>query len=202
MNCKDTKNKKSPAEYYVKKDFFTFEALSNLLINFQYKKSGMPQEIERKFLVNGEFKKFATKQTRIKQGYLSSVPGRSVRIRINGQKGFITIKGAANKTGLSRYEWEKEIAVTEAVELLEICEPGVIEKIRYYIPYGDFTFEVDEFYGENEGLIVAEIEMKSESDNFERPDWLGNEVTGDRRYFNSMLVKNPFSTWKENLKDP
>ena len=105
----------------------------------------MPQEIERKFLVNGDFKKFATKHTRISQGYLSSHPERSVRIRINGDKGFITIKGASDITGVSRYEWEKELPVSDAAELLGICEPGVIEKNRYYIPSGDFTFEVDEF---------------------------------------------------------
>jgi len=159
----------------------------------------MPQEIERKFLVNGDFKKFATEQSKIRQGYLSSVPGRSVRIRINGEKGFITIKGAADKSGVSRYEWESEISLADAAELLEICEPGVIEKIRYYIPSGDFTYEVDEFYGENEGLIVAEIELKSESDKFEKPEWLGIEVTGDRKYFNSSLIKNPYANWKTNL---
>jgi len=162
----------------------------------------MPQEIERKFLVKGDFKKFAAKQTRIRQGYLSSVSGRSVRIRINGEKGFVTIKGAVNKTGVSRYEWEKEIPVTDASELLEICEPGIIEKNRYYIPSGDYTYEVDEFLGENEGLIVAEIELKSESDKFEKPEWLGKEVTGDRRYFNSMLIKNPYTRWQINLKNP
>jgi adenylate cyclase len=162
----------------------------------------MPQEIERKFLVIGDFKKFATKHSVIRQGYLSSVPGRSVRIRINGEKGFITIKGAANKSGVNRYEWEKEIPVSDAEELLKICEPGVIEKIRYYIPVGEFIFEVDEFYGENEGLIVAEIELKSESDKFEKPEWLGTEVTGDRRYYNSVLCKNPFTRWETNLKNP
>jgi len=162
----------------------------------------MPQEIERKFLVIGDFKKFATKQSGIRQGYLSSVPGRSVRIRINGEKGFITIKGAANKSGVNRYEWEKEIPVSDAEELLKICEPGVIEKIRYYIPVGEFIFEVDEFHGENEGLIIAEIELKSESDKFEKPEWLGTEVTGDRRYYNSVLIKNPFTRWETNLKNP
>lgn len=155
----------------------------------------MAQEIERKFLVKGEFKKFAAKQTRITQGYLSSVPERTVRVRVKGDKGFITIKGIGNAAGASRYEWEKEIPVTEVNELLKICEPGVIDKTRYNVPIGNFTFEVDEFYGENEGLVVAEVELKSESDVFEKPEWLGVEVTGDVKYYNSMLMKNPFTKW-------
>jgi adenylate cyclase len=155
----------------------------------------MAQEIERKFLVKGEFKKFAAKQTRITQGYLSSVPERTVRVRVKGDKGFITIKGIGNAAGASRYEWEKEIPVAEVNELLKICEPGVIDKTRYNVPVGKFTFEVDEFYGENEGLTVAEVELKSESDVFEKPEWLGVEVTGDVKYYNSMLMKNPFTKW-------
>jgi adenylate cyclase len=155
----------------------------------------MAQEIERKFLVKGEFKKFAAKQTRITQGYLSSIPERTVRVRVKGEKGFITIKGIGNAAGASRYEWEKEIPVAEVNELLKICEPGVIDKTRYNVPIGNFTFEVDEFYGENEGLTVAEVELKSESDVFERPEWLGVEVTGDVKYYNSMLMKNPFTKW-------
>ena len=155
----------------------------------------MAQEIERKFFVKGEFKKFAAKQTRITQGYLSSVPERTVRVRVKGDKGFITVKGVGNASGASRYEWEKEIPVAEVMELLKICEPGVIDKTRYNIPAGNFTFEVDEFYGENQGLIVAEIELKSESDVFEKPEWLGEEVTGDKKYYNSMLMKNPYTKW-------
>jgi len=155
----------------------------------------MAQEIERKFLVNGEFKNLATKQTRITQGYLSSVPERTVRVRIKGDKGFITIKGIGNASGASRYEWEKEIPVSEAEELLEICEPGVIDKTRYLVKNGDHIFEVDEFYGDNEGLIVAELELKSEDETFSKPEWLGKEVTGDTRYFNSMLMKNPYKNW-------
>jgi adenylate cyclase len=155
----------------------------------------MAQEIERKFLVKGEFKKFAAKQTRITQGYLSSVPERTVRVRVKGDKGFITVKGVGNASGASRYEWEKEIPVAEVTELLKICEPGVIDKTRYNIPAGIFTFEVDEFYGENQGLVVAEIELKSESDVFEKPEWLGEEVTGDKKYYNSMLMKNPYTKW-------
>lgn len=155
----------------------------------------MAQEIERKFLVKGEFKKFAAKQTRITQGYLSSIPERTVRVRVKGDKGYITVKGVGNASGASRYEWEKEIPVTDVQELLKICEPGVIDKTRYNIPAGNFTFEVDEFYGENQGLVLAEIELKSESDVFEKPEWLGEEVTGDKRYYNSMLMKNPYTKW-------
>jgi len=155
----------------------------------------MAQEIERKFLVKGEFKKLAAKQTRITQGYLSSIPERTVRVRVKGEKGFITIKGIGNAAGASRYEWEKEIPVDEVMELLKICEPGVIDKTRYNIPVGGFTFEVDEFYGENQGLVVAEVELKSESDVFEKPEWLGTEVTGDVKYYNSMLMKNPYTKW-------
>jgi adenylate cyclase len=157
----------------------------------------MAQEIERKFLVKGDFRGEAGKVTRIIQGYLSSVPERTVRIRIRGEKGFLTIKGPGNATGVIRYEWEKEIPVAEAEELLTICEPGVIDKTRYEIIKGNHVFEVDEFYGENNGLILAEIELSYEDEEFERPHWLGDEVTGDSRYFNSELIKYPFSKWQE-----
>ncbi len=156
----------------------------------------MAQEIERKFLVKGDFKPFVTKQTRITQGYLSSVPERTVRVRIKGDKGFITIKGIGNESGASRYEWEKEIPVEEVKELLKLCEPGIIDKTRYIVPANDgLKFEVDEFYGDNEGLTVAEIELPSEDFKFEKPGWLGEEVTGDVKYFNSMLMKNPYKNW-------
>ena len=155
----------------------------------------MGKEIEKKFLVNGDFKSFAGKQTRIVQGYLSSVPERTVRIRIKGDKGFITIKGIGNVSGASRYEWEKEIPISETEELLKICEPGVIDKTRFLVKAGPHTFEVDEFYGENSGLVLAEIELADEAESFERPAWLGAEVTGDTRYYNSMLMKNPFTKW-------
>ncbi len=155
----------------------------------------MAQEIERKFLVGGDFKSQAGRQTRITQGYLSSVPERTVRVRIKGEKGFLTIKGIGSESGASRYEWEREIPVAEAHELLAICEPGVIDKTRYLVEYGGKTFEVDEFYGDNEGLIVAEIELASENEAFEKPDWLGEEVTGDARYYNSMLMKTPYKNW-------
>lgn len=155
----------------------------------------MSQEIERKFLVTGDFKQYSDSSLRITQGYLSSVPERIVRIRIYGEKAFLTIKGITSKSGMSRYEWEKEIAVNEANELLKLCEPGIIDKTRYLVKSGKITFEVDEFYGENEGLIVAEVELIAENEQFDKPDWLGEEVTGDNRYYNSRLVKTPFSHW-------
>jgi len=156
----------------------------------------MAQEIERKFLVTGEYKSLATKSTRITQGYLSSVPERTVRVRVKGDKGFITIKGIGSASGASRYEWEKEITVEEVNELLALCEPGVIDKTRFLVAEaGGLTFEVDEFYGDNQGLTVAEIELPNEDTPFTKPDWLGEEVTGDPRYFNSMLMKNPFKNW-------
>jgi adenylate cyclase len=153
-------------------------------------------EIERKFLVTTEaFKKEAFTQNRIAQGYLSSVPERTVRVRIKGDKGFLTIKGTSNETGLSRFEWEKEIPVDEATALLKFCEKGIIDKTRFEVKIGNHIFEVDEFYGENEGLIIAEVELKSETETFEKPIWLGKEVTNDIRYYNSYLSKNPFRNW-------
>ena len=155
----------------------------------------MPQEIERKFLVKEGYKKNAHTYTRVTQGYLSSVPERIVRVRIYGEKGFLTIKGVSNLSGMSRYEWEKEIPVNEARELLSLCEPGVIDKTRYLVQVGKFTFEVDEFHGENEGLVIAEVELSSDEELFEKPGWLGVEVTGDKRYYNSKLAKLPFKMW-------
>jgi adenylate cyclase len=155
----------------------------------------MAQEIERKFLVDGEYKTLAVKNTRIIQGYLSSVPERTVRVRVKGDKGFITIKGIGSASGASRYEWEKEISIEEAKELLAICEPGVIDKTRYIVKSGPHSFEVDEFYGDNLGLTVAEVELSSENEHFEKPEWLGKEVTGDTRFYNSMLMKNPYTKW-------
>ena len=155
-------------------------------------------EIERKFLVTSEqFKREAFLQNRIVQGYLSSVPERTVRIRIKGKKGFLTIKGKGNASGMSRLEWEKEIPHNEAELLLSICEKGEIDKIRYEIKKGNHIFEVDVFLGENEGLILAEIELNSESESFEKPDWLGDEVTNDERYYNAYLSKNPYNNWNK-----
>ncbi|MEP1487689.1 MAG: CYTH domain-containing protein [Algibacter sp.] len=156
----------------------------------------MAQEIEKKFLVKGDFKPLVVKETRITQGYLSSVPERTVRVRIKGDKGFMTIKGIGNESGASRYEWEREISVEDTKALLAICEPGVIDKTRFIVKAdNDLVFEVDEFYGENEGLTVAEIELPSEDTAFSKPEWLGEEVTGDVKYYNSMLMKNPYKNW-------
>ena len=155
----------------------------------------MAQEIERKFLVAGDFKSLVSNQIRIRQGYLSSVPERTVRVREKGEKGFITIKGRCSESGMSRYEWEKEISINDAKELLLICEDGIIDKIRYIVKSGEHVFEVDEFYGDNDGLVVAEIELSTENEVFTKPSWLGKEVTGDIRYYNSMLMKNPYKNW-------
>lgn len=152
----------------------------------------MPQEIERKFLVKGEFKHLASKSVRIIQGYINSGAEQNVRIRIKGDKGFITIKGKTNETGMSRYEWEKEIPVNEAKELLLLCRPGLIDKTRYEVVYENQTFEVDEFHGENEGLVFAELEIESEGTKIKKPDWIGEEVTGNKRFYNSYISKHPF----------
>ncbi|MCD4724330.1 MAG: CYTH domain-containing protein, partial [Bacteroidales bacterium] len=142
----------------------------------------MAQEIERKFLVKGDYKPYVIKEAKIIQGFLSSVPERTVRVRITGDKGFLTIKGIGNASGVSRFEWEKEISEEDARSLLELCEPGIIDKTRFTVPEaGGLKFEVDEFYGDNEGLTVAEIELPAEDHPFEKPEWLGEEVTGDTR---------------------
>lgn len=157
----------------------------------------MAIEIERKFLVSGDFKDSAYANQRITQGYLCSVPERTVRVRIKGNKAYLTIKGKSNDKGISRYEWEKEIPILEAEELLKLCEPGIIDKVRYYISNQDLIFEVDEFLGDNAGLIMAEIELPTETTSFVKPIWLGQEVTGDIRYYNSYLSNCPFSKWSE-----
>ncbi|PQL90127.1 CYTH domain-containing protein [Apibacter sp. wkB309] len=155
----------------------------------------MGQEIERKYLITGEFKSKAIKSLQIKQGYLSSIPERTVRVRIQDDQGFLTIKGSNKKNSISRFEWEKEITKEEANELIQLCEVGIIDKIRYIVPFGDKIIEVDEFYGENEGLILAEIELDDENENIEKPNWLGKEVTDDPKYYNSVLMKNPYKNW-------
>lgn len=156
----------------------------------------MNKEIERKFLVKGDFKNVAIKSYKIAQGFLSTVPERTVRVRIRDNEGFITIKGISNEAGTTRFEWEKEIDVKEADSLLAICEPTIIEKVRYIIEANNnLFFEVDEFLGENEGLLIAEIELPSEDFEFTKPDWLGEEVTGQIQYYNSMIAKKPYSKW-------
>lgn len=157
----------------------------------------MAQEIERKFLVTDDsYRQEAYAQSRVVQGYICSARGRTVRVRIRDAKGYLTIKGASDPTGTSRYEWEKEIGLQEAEELMALCEPGRIEKIRYLVKSGKHTFEVDEFYGENDGLVVAEVELASADELYEKPHFIGKEVTGDVRYYNSYLTKNPYSCWK------
>ena len=158
----------------------------------------MANEIERKFLVKNDTDIDALgNPTRITQGYLSSVKERTVRVRVKGDKGFLTIKGIGNKSGTTRYEFEKEITLQEANDLMNICEPGVIDKTRTNVSVGSHTFEVDCFFGDNEGLIVAEVELSSEDEVFEKPEWLGEEVTGDPKYYNSMLMKTPYKEWKK-----
>lgn len=154
-------------------------------------------EIERKFLVtSNSFLSESTTSYRIVQGYLNTDPERTVRIRIKGTKGYITIKGKGNASGTTRFEWEKEIALSEAEQLLLLCEEGVIDKIRHEIPLGNHCFEVDVFAGVNDGLIVAEVELQTENESFEKPDWLGEEVTGQVRYYNAYLSVTPFKDWQ------
>ncbi len=156
----------------------------------------MAQEIERKFLVlDDTFKHEAFSKSHIQQGYICSEQGRTVRIRIRDEHAYLTIKGPSNNGGLSRYEFEQEIPFMDGQQLLNLCEPGMIDKVRWLVKSGKHTFEVDEFYGENEGLIVAEVELSSEDESFEKPDFIGKEVTGDRRYYNSQLSSHPYSLW-------
>lgn len=156
----------------------------------------MSLEIERKFLVKSDaFKQQAVEQTRIVQAYLNSDKQRTIRVRIRGQQGFLTIKGQSSESGLSRYEWEKPISLSEAEQLLALCEPGAIDKVRYLVPVGQHMFEVDVFAGANQGLIVAEVELQSEQEAFTKPAWLGEEVTGQNRYYNSMLSQHPYTNW-------
>lgn len=158
-------------------------------------------EIERKFLVTGPFKDKAYDATRIQQGYIASGRGRTVRVRVRGDKGYLTIKGPSNLAGLARFEWEKEISVSDAHELMCICEPGIIDKTRYLVksPDGRHVWEVDEFYGDNEGLVMAEIELNDENESYSKPDFIGREVTGDRRFYNSHLRQNPYKLWKDEI---
>ena len=154
------------------------------------------QEIERKFLVtDGSYRQAASSQSRVVQGYICSARGRTVRVRIRDGRGYLTIKGASNASGTTRYEWEKELPLDEAEALMKLCEPGIIDKTRYLVPYGGHTFEVDEFHGDNQGLVVAEVELAREDEPFERPTFIGREVTGDVRYYNSQLMKHPYTQW-------
>ena len=164
--------------------------------------SGM--EIERKFLVRGnDYKQQAYASDRIKQGYILSGHGRTVRVRVRGDRGYLTIKGPSQDGGMSRYEFEKEISLDEARHLFELCEPGIIDKTRFLVksPDGQHVFEVDEFYGDNEGLVMAEVELQSPDEPFEKPSFIGREVTGDRRFYNGHLRKYPFSVWGSTLSE-
>ena len=153
-------------------------------------------EIERKYLVISEaFKSEAINKTHIIQGFLNTDKQRTVRVRLKGEKGFLTVKGKSNNNGLSRFEWEKEISKRDAEALLKLCENGIIDKLRYELKVGNHIFEVDEFLGDNFGLIIAEVELQNETEAFKKPDWLGKEVTGDIKYYNSKLSKNPFKFW-------
>lgn len=155
-------------------------------------------EIERKFLVTDDsYKAMAFQSDRIAQGYLCREGGNSTRVRVRGEKGYLTIKGPSLDGGLSRYEWEKEIPVNEAWELVRLCHGGIIDKTRHLVKFGNHIFEVDEFHGDNEGLVVAEVELVSTDEEFERPPFLGNEVTGDKRYYNSSLTRFPYAMWKK-----
>lgn len=155
----------------------------------------MGLEIERKFLVKGEYKSLAYEHSHIQQGYISKGNGRTVRVRMRDEKGYITIKGPSDIAGLARYEFEKEISLEDAQDLMKICLPGVIDKYRWLVKNGKHIVEVDEFKGENEGLVLAEIELEDENEPYIRPDFLGKEVTGDRKYYNSHLTTYPYTVW-------
>lgn len=158
-------------------------------------------EIERKFLVHKrmDWKRLASSCSHIQQGYFAAV--NTVRVRIRDDKGYLTIKGPSHNGGLSRYEFEKEITLQEAQQLMLLCESGVIDKHRYLVPYAGHTFEVDEFHGDNDGLVMAEVELKSENEPIESPNFIGKEVTGDRRFYNSHMRKNPFKLWRDTLPE-
>ncbi len=182
-----------------------WKIVNHTLSNLQYKVSpgrsifqslGMAIEIERKFLVTRDvYKNEAIQKSRIIQGFLNTHPNRTVRVRIKNDRGFLTVKGLSSQNGLSRFEWEKEISKQEAESLLKLCEPFIIDKIRYEVQVGNHIFEIDEFLSENQGLVVAEIELKHESEVFEKPYWLGEEVTGIEKYYNSCLSRTPFKHW-------
>jgi adenylate cyclase len=154
----------------------------------------MGVEIERKFLLNGDAWRALGEPVLLRQGYLSSDPDRTVRVRIEGDAGTMTIKGRS--AGATRGEWEYPIPLADAGQLLDrLCQQPLIEKYRRRIGFGGNVWEVDEFLGANAGLVVAEIELASEDQAFDKPEWIGEEVTHDRRYFNSSLIRQPFSSW-------
>lgn len=154
-------------------------------------------EIERKFLVIGEYKHLAYNMTTIKQGYFATEPGKTVRIRVRGDKAYLTIKGNSDPTGLCRYEFETEISHEDADQLLKLCKPGAIIKDRYLVRSGKHIVEIDEFHGDNEGMVLAEIELNSPDEEYEAPAFLGKEVTGDPRYYSKFLLARPYKLWKD-----
>lgn len=157
----------------------------------------MAQEIERKFLVlDDSFKHEAFSKSHIQQGYICSERGRTVRVRIRDERAYLTIKGPSENGGLSRYEFEREIPLEDGKQMMQFCEPGIIDKTRWLVKSGKHTFEVDEFFGDNEGLVVAEVELSYEDEPYKKPHFIGKEVTGDRRYYNSQLRLCPFNKWK------
>ena len=157
----------------------------------------MAQEIERKFLVlDDSFKHEAFSKSHIQQGYICSERGRTVRVRIRDERAYLTIKGPSENGGLSRYEFEREIPLEDGQQMMQLCEPGFIDKTRWLVKSGKHTFEVDEFFGDNEGLVVAEVELSYEDEPYKKPHFIGKEVTGDRRYYNSQLRLCPFNKWK------
>lgn len=156
----------------------------------------MALEIERKFLVTDDsYKAMAHHSDRIAQGYICRQGGNSARVRVRGEKGYLTIKGPSQDGGLSRFEWETEIPASEAWDLIKLCHGGIIDKTRYLVQCGCHTYEVDEFHGENEGLVVAEVELSSIDEEFEKPHFLGTEVTGEAKYYNSSLARFPYKCW-------
>ena len=156
----------------------------------------MHYEIERKFIVSGEYKSKAYSHSHIQQGYFETAPGKTVRIRIRDDKAYLTIKSPSNKDGLARYEFETEVSPEDGRQLMNLCGPGRIDKTRWLVKSGSHTFEVDEFHGDNDGLVMAEVELQSEDEPFEKPDFIGKEVTGDRRFYNSHLMRMPYCVWK------
>lgn len=159
-------------------------------------------EIERKFLVRkgDAYKRAAFSNSHIQQGYIPA-DGATVRVRTRDDKAFLTIKGKSVNGGMTRYEFEKEITLDEARSLLQLCKGGVVDKQRWLVKSGNHTFEVDEFFGDNAGLVMAEVELSSEDEVYEKPDFIGMEVTGDRRFYNSHLLTNPFSNWKDTIPE-
>lgn len=160
----------------------------------------MATEIERKFLVVGEFKHLAYNRTHIEQGYFATEPGKTVRVRIRDDKAYLTIKGPSDKAGLARYEFETEVPLEDGRQLMKLCMPGSVQKDRWLIKNGKHTIEVDEFFGDNEGLIMAEIELEDENEPYLNPDFLGKEVTGDKRFYNKYMLRRPFKLWREELE--